>query len=192
VPIIYFIRHGETDWNRAGRIQGHTDIPINATGRAQAARNGGVLAEAIDAPEDFQFVASPLTRTRETMAIVRAQLGLPAEGYATDERLREVHFGAWEGWTWDDLKQQHRPAVKARKADVFNFTPPEGESYASLSARALAWLGEIDRDTVVVSHGGVMRCLRGHVAGEDRHAIPLLECPQDRVMVIENGRIGWL
>ena len=73
-PPIYFLRHGETDWNAAGRLQGRADIPLNAKGRGQARRNGGMLAELIDKPSAMHFVASPLTRTRETMQIARACL----------------------------------------------------------------------------------------------------------------------
>ena len=67
-PTIYFIRHGETEWNRLGRLQGQMDIPINPAGRGQAKRNGGVLAEVLDAADGIDFVASPLTRTRQTNA----------------------------------------------------------------------------------------------------------------------------
>jgi broad specificity phosphatase PhoE len=76
---IYFIRHGETDWNKIQRYQGQTDIPLNDTGRAQAARNGRVLGEVIGAGKaQVDFVASPLERATETMEIVRANMGLPA------------------------------------------------------------------------------------------------------------------
>ena len=73
-PLLYYIRHGETDWNREGRLQGQHDIPINATGRSQARHCGGVLRELIERdridPAGLDFVASPLGRARETMELV--------------------------------------------------------------------------------------------------------------------------
>ena len=69
---IYFVRHGQTDWNAEKRLQGQTDIPINARGRAQARRNGRLLAGYLADPAALDYVASPLGRTRETMEILRA------------------------------------------------------------------------------------------------------------------------
>src|SRR6185312_12901881 len=88
---LYFIRHGETDWNRDQRYQGQRDIPLNATGRGQAARNGKVLAGALgERAAGLDYVASPLERARETMQIVRRELGLPPDAFRTDDRLKEV------------------------------------------------------------------------------------------------------
>ena len=99
LPLVYFVRHGQTDWNAEHRLQGQADIALNALGRAQATRNGRKLAELIADPADFDFVASPLGRTRETMELVRAAMGLEPHGYRTDPRLIEVHFGDWQGHT---------------------------------------------------------------------------------------------
>jgi probable phosphoglycerate mutase len=101
---LYFVRHGETDWNRAGRYQGQRDIPLNGTGRAQAARNGRVLAEVLGGGAAvLDYVASPLSRARETMEIMRSELMLPPLDYRTDNRLREIHYGHWEGRLWQEL-----------------------------------------------------------------------------------------
>jgi broad specificity phosphatase PhoE len=187
---IYFVRHGETDWNVAGRLQGQIDIPINAIGQSQAARNGRRLGELLGDAARFAYVASPLLRTRETMEILRRELGLPPETYATDDRLKEIRFGLWEGKSWDELKRTERPLVRARKADPFNYVVPGGESYAILMARVVDWLKDVTAPAVVVSHGGVMRCLRGHVLGLAESEIPSLDVPQDRVMAIIDGKIS--
>src|SRR5262245_42381695 len=101
---IYFVRHGETDWNLAQRYQGRRDIPLNATGRAQATRNGRVLAQALGhAAGQLDYVASPLVRATETMEIIRREIGLPPRGYRTDDRLREIGYGNWEGELWAEL-----------------------------------------------------------------------------------------
>ncbi|HZL86046.1 MAG TPA: histidine phosphatase family protein, partial [Candidatus Krumholzibacteria bacterium] len=98
---LYFVRHGETDWNRAQRYQGQRDIPLNATGRAQAGRNGRALALALGGNAGaLDYVASPLVRARETMEIMRREIGLARDGYRSDDRLREIHYGHWEGELW--------------------------------------------------------------------------------------------
>jgi Histidine phosphatase superfamily (branch 1) len=101
---IYFIRHGETDWNAAQRYQGQTDIPLNAKGREQATRNGIVLAQRLGTTANrLQYIASPLSRTSETMRLLRQSMGLPVNEFQTDDRLKEQHFGHWEGQLWSEL-----------------------------------------------------------------------------------------
>jgi len=190
--ILYVIRHGETDWNLIGRYQGQTDVPLNARGRTQAARNGGVLAGLLADPAAVDFVASPLARARETMEIVRRALEQPSQGYRLDDRLKEVHFGTWEGLLWDDLRSFDSADVAARHADPFNWRAAGGESYADLARRAAAWLAEVERDTVVVTHGGVSRVLRGHLLGLDWREVPRLEVPQDKFLILRHGEQQWV
>ena len=97
LPLVYFVRHGQTDWNAEHRLQGQADIDTQCARPRQAERNGRKLAELIADPAGFDFVASPLGRTRETMELVRAAMGLPPQAYRTDPRLIEVHFGDWQG-----------------------------------------------------------------------------------------------
>ena len=191
---LYFIRHGQTDWNFEGRLQGQRDIPLNATGRAQAKRNGHMLAELLgDAVSHFDFVASPLGRTRETMEILREALGLPLARYRMDDRLKEICFGDWEGITWKELKKSDRAAYDARYADPWGTRGPGGgESYADVAARIAAWASELSADTVVVSHGGVNRCLRAVLLDLPRAEVPQLEVPQDQIMLVEGGSISWV
>ncbi len=104
VPI-YLIRHGQTDWNAEGRFQGQHDIPLNETGRRQASRNGVLLQSLIgDRVDDFTFVCSPMTRTRQTMELVRGAMGRDPSAYATNDALVELSFGDWEGHTLAELK----------------------------------------------------------------------------------------
>jgi phosphohistidine phosphatase SixA len=102
-PTIYYIRHGETDWNVAGRLQGRHDVPLNTRGRSQAGHCGDILRDLFARegrdPADCDYVSSPLGRARETMELVRVPLGLPPEGYRLEERLAEIAFGDWEGFT---------------------------------------------------------------------------------------------
>jgi probable phosphoglycerate mutase len=195
-PLI-FIRHGQTDWNKEGRLQGGQDIPINETGTWQATRNGrrlkGVFEDEAFKLEDFAFVASPLGRCIRTMGLVRQGLDLdPDAGFERDDRLREITFGQWEGKTFDDLHALDPQAVKEREADKWGFVPPDGESYQMLSQRMKPWLESLDRPTVAVSHGGVSRAVRGLLFDLESDEIPRLDVPQDKIYLVQDGQGFWL
>lgn len=190
---LYLVRHGETDWNAVRRYQGQTDTPLNDTGRAQAARNGRELARLLGERIDgLDFVASPLARTSETMMILRREIGLDAGAFRRDDRLKEIHFGHWEGRIWDDLPGEDPVEFEARLADPFRWRPRGGESYQDLAERVGTWLAELAHDTVVVTHGGVSRVVRGHVLGLDWNEIHKLAVPQDQVLVLRDGRASWV
>src|SRR5690606_17875731 len=102
--LVYVIRHGQTDWNAEHRLQGQKDIPLNDLGRAQAAGNGRLLKAILgEKIHDFDYVASPLSRTRETMELLRQAMGISPKSYRLDERLVEVSFGDWEGYTIPEI-----------------------------------------------------------------------------------------
>ena len=190
---LYFVRHGETDWNRAQRYQGRQDIPLNATGRSQASRNGLVLAEMLGrGSAALDYVASPLLRARETMEIVRQEMVLAPDRYRIDDRLAEIHYGHWEGQLWGELPRTDPEGYAARQADPWSWQPIGGESYHMLSDRVARWLAEVRRDAVVVSHGGVSRVLRGLVLRLGGGEIARLEVPQDKVLIVTAGAVRWL
>ena len=151
-PIIYYIRHGETAWNAEGRFQGSRDIPLNERGRTQAAAAGEILRDLIarDArePHHFGYVSSPLSRARTTMDLLRGSLGLPADGYAVEHRLREIGWGDWEGLTVPEMQAHDPVTFAARRKDRWNVTAPKGETYAEVATRMRAWLAGAD-----VRHG---------------------------------------
>ena len=190
---IYFVRHGETDWNAAQRYQGRRNVPLNATGRAQARRNGLVLSELLASEAAaFAYISSPLLRARETMQILRRELSLPPEDYAQDPRLSEIDYGHWEGQLLHDLPTTDPDGFCARRADAWNWRPTDGESYRMLSERVAPWLQEIRQDSVVASHGGVSRVLRGLLLQLADVEIPFLDVPQDKVLVLSAGSARWL
>ena len=162
-PVIYYVRHGETEWNASGRFQGWRDIPLNDKGRAQAVQAGEILRDLLtrDGRDHaaLAFVASPLGRARQTMELVRTAIGAPREGYALEDRLREVGFGRWEGMTLAEMAADNPALFNARNLDKWGVAAPEGESYAELQARIEAWLASLAGDAVVVAHGGTMRAL---------------------------------
>jgi len=190
--ILYFIRHGQTDWNATHKIQGATNTPLNDHGRAQAKRNGKVLAAHLRAPQDFQFVASTLDRARETMQIIRAEMGLPPEEYASDERLVEVNYGDWQGHTWEELRKENSAEIAERFNDLWATIPPNGESYEQASNRILTWLNGTSGDMVIVTHGGIMRCIHGHFANDAYADRPKMDVPQDQILIVENNEMRWL
>ena len=189
---LYFVRHGQTDWNAARRMQGQIDIPLNETGRGQARRNGDMLRGVLGArASDVHYVASPLSRASETMSLVRGALDLPADAFPKDGRLKEMHYGDWEGMMWP-RHAERTPQITWWLEDPWLRATPGGESYAMLWARVVAWLQDVPRDTVVVAHGGVMRVLRGHWLGMEPEEFVKLDVPQDKVLVLKDGKEAWL
>lgn len=192
--IVYLVRHGQTAWNAEARLQGQADTDLNDTGRAQARRNGLLLGGLIADPAAVDFVASPLRRTRETMEIARAAMGLPAQGYRVDPRLMEVHFGDWQGHTFGELEAADPGCFMRREEDKWRFVPPgdAAESYEVLMERVRPCFEGFARDTVCVTHGGVLRAvfrLAGALEAADCAALTI---PQDRVLRLAAGRLEWI
>jgi probable phosphoglycerate mutase len=192
-PTVYFIRHGQTEWNAAGRFQGSQDIPLNALGQAQAARSGELLADILkDSAHDparLPFVSSPLGRARNTMELVRGALGITPHGYELDDRLREIGYGHWEGSTLAEMEQSHPELFATRQADKWGVPPPGGESYASVAIRVRDWYDSLLQDTVAVSHGGTCRALM--VALDIETAVRAVDIfiEQGVVYVFRDGRV---
>ena len=161
--VVYFARHGQTDWNAQRRLQGQLDIPLNELGRTQSSQCAGILRDLLQRDghdlAGFDYVSSPLGRARETMELVRTGLGLEPAGYRTDARLMEMSFGRWEGYTFEELKLREPESLAARELDRLGYVVPGGESYRQLAARVRAWYDGVERDTVVTAHGGVCRAL---------------------------------
>ena len=147
-------RHGETDWNAAGRWQGHTDVPLNAAGRAQAL----TLAARLRAVGVRAIATSDLCRARGTAEIVGEALGL--EVHLVDGALRERAYGAWEGLTRCECEARF-PEEWARHVSDPRSPPPGGESADALLARVVPAVHRaaerLASPTLLVTHGGVMR-----------------------------------
>ncbi|WP_210497190.1 histidine phosphatase family protein [Microvirga antarctica] len=191
-PTIYFIRHGETDWNLEGRLQGQKDIPLNDVGRVQAEEAGRRLRALVPQFEDLDYVASPMTRTRETMERLREAIGLYPNYYRLDDRLVELTFGSWEGMTWKEVRK-HEPQLAAlRERDKWNYAPPGGgESYAMLADRVRPILDDLTRDTVLVAHGGVARAFLAVACGVSTRHAASIDIWQGKVLVIEGRKHYW-
>ena len=163
MPTVYYIRHGETEWNALGRLQGVQDIPLNELGRTQSAHAGQVLADLLtrdsQSASSIPFVASPLGRARQTMDLVRGELELPLSGYAIDDRLREIGYGLWEGSTLAEMAAEDPNLFARRQAEKWTVAPPGGETYVEVQARVADWYLGLKADAVAVAHGGTARAL---------------------------------
>ena len=193
-PILYFARHGETDWNRERRLQGQHDIPLNALGRVQASRSGELLRGLLERDgrpaAQYDYVSSPLGRARETMELMRAAMGLDPEAYRTDARLMEMSFGRWEGFTFAELRAREAAALAERERDKWGFVLPGGESYAQLQVRVRAWYETMERDSVVSAHGGVCRALIAHLNLAEPEAASIGDIGQGCVYVFDGSSMS--
>jgi probable phosphoglycerate mutase len=185
VTTIYYIRHGETEWNALGRLQGVQDIPLNALGREQSVHAGQVLADLFRrdgrSASSIGFVASPLGRARQTMDLMRGVLEIPLPGYAVDDRLREIGYGEWEGSTLPEMEAKDPDLFARRQAEKWTVAPPGGETYVQVQARVADWYRGLTSDTVAVAHGGTARALMVQLG---------LKTPEDAAdLKIEQGAV---
>lgn len=193
VPTIYFLRHGETEWNALGRLQGTKDVPLNARGRSQAVHAAGVLADLFERDGKdraaLPYASSPLGRARQTMELVRGKLELPPADYSLDDRLREIGYGVWEGLTLAESEFSDPDVYARRLADKWTVAPSGGETYAAVQLRMLDWYESLLVDTVAVAHGGTCRALMVALGLETPTSAAELYIEQGAVYVFRDGRL---
>ena len=187
--VVWLVRHGETEWNAQRRLQGQHDSPLTARGRQQALAIADLLARTLGRKAPVRLMASPLGRTRATVAPIAAALELPVE---YDPRLVEIGLGAWEGMTWDEIDAAFPGALHGCTPHERFFRPPGGEGHGAMMARLGNWLGDIDGPTIAVSHGFAGRVLRGLYGGLDPLAALDLPQPQDGVFRLADGQMEYL
>jgi broad specificity phosphatase PhoE len=194
MPTIYYIRHGETQWNADGRLQGVQDVPLNDLGRRQAANAGEILAGLFERDgrdeQSLPFVSSPLGRARATMELVRSVLKLPVGGYAIDDRLREIGYGSWEGSTLAQMQASDPTVFAARQVDKWTVSPPGGESYLQVQARMQDWYDQLTADVVAVAHGGTARALMVVRGIETPNSVADLTIEQGAVYVFDQDGLA--
>jgi broad specificity phosphatase PhoE len=156
---LVLLRHGPTEWNEIGRVQGRTDIPLSDTGRARV-RTWRV-------PRGFaqhDSVASPLMRAKETAEL------LGRNPLLLEPRLMEMHWGQWEGETLASLRDRYGDELVRNEARGLDFRAPEGESPRDVQARLLSWMAEraaLGRATLAVAHKGILRAAYALATGWD-------------------------
>lgn len=164
---LLLVRHGETDWNAEGRLQGHTDRPLSDYGRRQARR----LAEELEGEELEAIYSSDLARAHETAEIVGERLGLPI---SLEPALREKDWGSWEG-------------LDAVERDRVEFVGESTEAHQERMLRALLRIAELhpgNGGVLVVTHGGSMRRVQTAAMGM---ALPVVENCGRWLCACENG-----
>ena len=157
MTLLAVVRHGPTEWNAIGRVQGRTDVPLNPEGVEEVRR--WVLPPEV---EGFSFVSSPLARTVETARI------LCGGDVRRDARLIEMDWAEWEGTTLTALRAELGDLMRAWEARGLDFRAPGGESPRDVQARIAPFLVEVARSgeaTVAVTHKGVIRALYALATG---------------------------
>jgi probable phosphoglycerate mutase len=188
--MIYLVRHGETEFNRERRIQGHVDSSLTELGVRQAGAVGRLLADLVREPAGWRIVSSPLGRARATAEIVSQALdGLPVE---FDERLKEMSWGSHDGRLRAEVEAEH-PETFGKTGWTFD-AATDGESYETVQSRVGAWLAELppepERRIIAVCHGISGRILRGLYANLPRDLAGQQDVPQDAVFLLQNGGVG--
>jgi len=189
VTTLLLARHGETDWNRDQRWQGHSDTPLNELGREQARE----LADSLDGID--AVYSSDLARASETAEIVAAQLGLEVH---VDDRLRERSFGAWEGLTMEEIERRYEEAHGRWRAGE-SHGADDAEAFEAFAARVHSFLDEVlrrhpDETVLVVGHGGSIRVIHALAGGldyvKDHRSIPAVaNCAVAR-FVARDGKLA--
>ncbi|MFW8633678.1 histidine phosphatase family protein [Cribrihabitans pelagius] len=168
------LRHGHTAWNRAGRIQGRSDIPLDGGARAELA--GYVLP----APWDKAALwSSPLLRAAETARLVAGRAP------HTAPELTEMNWGEWEGLHGRDLKAEPQSGFRDIEDWGWDYRPPGGESPAEVWARIEPWLAGLTQDTVAVCHIGIMRMILARAYGWDFAGPAPFRIKRNRLFVVE-------
>ena len=174
------LRHGHTAWNRAGRIQGRTDIPLDSEASSALAR--------LRLPPEWEtadLISSPLSRARETGRLVTGQTP------RAEPALMEMNWGDWEGLHGKDLAADPTSGFRHIEDWGWHYTPPGGESPADLRDRLLPWANALQRDTVAVCHIGVMRVLMAQATGWNFAGDAPFQIKRNRLFVIEITSTGW-
>jgi len=186
-PPLYILRHGETEWNRAERLQGHLDSPLTERGRAQAREQREILSELLLPAGHVTVMSSPSPRALRT-----AEIALPGHPIAQDARLLEIDLGDWAGRVLSEIRADHPEIAAATDPHLWKFTAPRGERLAQMAARCQSLLASLHGPTVLVTHGitsRVLRCLALGLPPEDLSSMP---GGQGVVHVVEHGKARLL
>jgi broad specificity phosphatase PhoE len=185
-PII-FVRHGETDWNKNGLIQGSVDTDLNETGHAQAKFVASLLAQHNVEWRDYTIIVSPQRRAQQTAEYILNALQRDVDG--VDARVRELGFGIWEGKPFWELKAS--PVYPADSESRFFWRPQLGESYEDGVARVSEWRASLTKPTLVISHGAVGRCLMGSFTKLGPSDLVNLPTPQGKFCLLKDHTMRW-
>ena len=187
-PTLYILRHGETEWNRDGRCQGHLDAPLTDLGHEQARVQGQILrAQVLPGYPDIQIHVSPLGRTRTTWGVAAAAAGLSKHPITIEPRLAEVHMGLWQGRLRADFLAEDTRARALPNLFEVSLAAPGGEGFEALKMRVTDYLAGLTQPTICVTHGITSLLLRGLVRGLTRAEMAGQGHDQGMVYRLKNG-----
>ena len=163
--MIYYLRHGQTVWNRQQRLQGRGDSPLTLWGVQLAIAYGDALRRELDGERDLAVHSSPMGRARQTAAIVADGIGIGADAVIEDELLAEHDVGSWGGKSWVEIEREFGISREALRD--WDLRAPGGETRREMFDRARRWLArrQGERVAIVVSHGGFSRAFRAAFLG---------------------------
>lgn len=168
------LRHGHTAWNRAGQIQGRSDIPLDETARAELSQFS------LPAPWDqADLWSSPLSRAVETAEIVAGRTP------RTAHELTEMFWGDWEGKKGLDLKADPDSGFRDIEDWGWHYRPPHGETPAEVWSRIAPWIQTLQQDTVAVCHIGIMRMILARAHGWNFAGPAPFRIKRNRLFVVE-------
>ena len=188
---LYLLRHGETEWSRAGRKQGRGDSPLTQLGKRQVSACASFLAAEILPDCQVRLLSSPLGRARRSAEIVQSSLNSRVGSFEVLDCLAEHDYGAWEGLTNSEIEYRFPGEQDSRHQNHWKFRIPDGESYELVSKRLERWLSNLDPDTTIiaVAHDIVSRVLRGMYLGLPEKQVFDLTHPHTRVYFLSSGKI---
>ena len=184
-PTIFLLRHGQTEWNIAARLQGTLDSALTEKGRLQALRQGALLDSCLSQYPDMSVLSSPQGRALKTAKIASEGNNLSIN---QDIRLREISAGSWDGAYLDDIERNHGHLFEqARNAFELMFFAPDGEGKISVLARSRAVLADQKKPVILVTHGATLCVLRGLLRGMQFEEMLNLDHEQGCIYQIKDG-----
>jgi probable phosphoglycerate mutase len=184
--MVYFFRHGETEWNRAHRYQGAKNSPLTDYGRSQIELVCSLFEKEPDLPNPLMVYVSPLGRAIDTANILEKYINATI---IIEDRLREVSLGSWDGMTHDEIRMKYPHAFDAAMPYNWYFQSPDGESLVSAKERVSSWLREVNNQTVcAISHGLIGRILMGVYVGLSDDESLKLAIAQDAYYKMHNSK----
>jgi broad specificity phosphatase PhoE len=190
-PILYLVRHGETTWNRVGRLQGHLDSELTPAGVEQARAIGEIFRREIFHINEVCIETSPSGRAHRTATIIADALGISGDTLIITPLLAEHDFGDWSGLIPSEIDSKYPGARVERQARKWDYIVPRGESYALVAARAQEWLSmkRSATTTIAVTHEIISRTIQGAYAGLTVEETLARSHRHDRIYRLQGGLI---
>jgi probable phosphoglycerate mutase len=187
---IFLLRHGETEWNLDGRLQGQLDSPLTDLGRRQAQQLADLLANTFGETDLPPIQASPLGRAQQTANLIRGRFATTL--HLVEPRLTEVSFGDWEGLTFDDIENDWADLIDSYDDLDWLFEAPNGEGYEQAVARADSWLQSQSGRLIAISHGLTAQLICSLYLGLSRADVAAFTVEHGVIYHLHDGKIDTI